>query len=96
VAVSDSGLPSMNATQSFQVTVSRPAPPSLTAATVADGKFGFWINGDTGPDYTIQASTNLTSWSPVVIMLSPAMPRFWSDTNTGGAPMQFYRALLSP
>ena len=96
VVVSDSGLPSMSATQSFLITVTQPALPTLTTASMTDGKFGFWINGDAGPDYVIQVSTDLKSWSPAVTLLSPALPCLWSDTNSGGATLQFYRALLGP
>jgi hypothetical protein len=96
LAVSDSGLPSMSATQSFLVTVTRPALPALAQAQVTDGKCGFWLNGDAGPDYTIAVSTNLQSWSPLITLHSPALPCFWSDTNSAGAPVLFYRALLGP
>ena len=96
VVVSDSGLPSMSATQSFRVTVTQPAVPTLTAASITDGKFGFWINGDSGPDYTIQVSTNLKSWSIAATLLSAALPCLWWDTNTEGAPDRFYRALPGP
>jgi glucosylceramidase len=96
VVVSDSGLPVMSATQSFLVTVTQPALPALTVAPVTNNNFGFWINGDAGPDYMIQVSTNLKSWQPVVTLPYPALPCFWPDTNSAGAPMQFYRVLLGP
>ena len=96
VVVSDSGLPSMSATQSFLVAVARPVLPTLTMASVTNGQFGVWVNGDSGPDYTIQVSTNLESWAPAITLSSPALPCFWSNTNSGSSPMQFYRALLGP
>ena len=96
VVVSDSGLPSMSATQSFLVAVARPVLPTLTMASVTNGQFGIWVNGDSGPDYTIQVSTNLKSWAPAITLSSPALPCFWSNTNPGSSPMQFYRALLGP
>ena len=96
VVVSDNGVPIMSATQSFTVTVIQPAVPVLNAVSITNGQFGFWINGDTGPDYTILASTNLTSWNPVFTGNSPAVPYFWVDTNSLAGPMRFYRAVLGP
>lgn len=96
VVVSDSGMPILSATQSFTVTVTRPASPTINAASVNGGQFGFWINGDTGPDYTIQTSTNLVSWSSIATSNSPALPYFWADTNSTSFPFRFYRAILGP
>jgi O-glycosyl hydrolase len=96
VVVSDNGLPGMSATQSFLVTVARPVAPTLAVAPITNNNFGFWINGDSGPDYLIQVSTNLKSWQPAVTMPSPVLPCFWPDTNSVGASMRFYRVLLGP
>jgi hypothetical protein len=96
LVVSDSGLPVMSATQSFRVIVSRPAPPTLSATASPNGPIGLWLNGDAGPDYTIQVSTNLTVWSSIATIYSPALPCFWADTNSGSGPLRFYRALLGP
>ena len=96
VVVSDSGVPVMSATQGFTVTVLRPALPTLDAASITNGRFGFWIAGDAGPDYTIQASTDLVSWSSVATSMSPAVPFFWADTNSTPFSSRFYRALLGP
>ena len=96
VVVADNGAPPLTATQSFTVTVNQPIAPTLNAAYITNGQFGFWINGDTGPDYTIQVSTNLTSWTPVSASNSPALPYFWVDTNSLSYPFLFYRVLLGP
>jgi glucosylceramidase len=96
VVVSDNGVPSLSATQNFVITVTRPAQPTITGLSVTNGQFGFWIYGDTGPDYTVQISTNLTAWSTLGTWTSPVPPFFWSDTNSNPGPVQFYRALLGP
>ena len=96
VVVSDNGVPTMSATQSFTITVTQPAFPVLNAVSITNGQFGFWINGDTGPDYTIQTSTDLTSWVPAFTSYSPALPCFWADTNSMSYPFVFYRVLLGP
>jgi hypothetical protein len=96
VTVSDSGLPVMSATQGFSVTVTRPATPVLSAASVQGGQFAFSVNGDSGPDYTIQVSSNLISWTPLLTTNSPVLPWFWADTNSATFPVRFYRAVLGP
>ena len=89
IVVSDSGLPSMSATQSFLVSVTRPTRPTLTTTSVTNGNFGLWINGDSGPDYVIQVSTNLESWSPAATIPSAMLPCYWSDTNADSSPIRF-------
>jgi hypothetical protein len=96
VVVSDNGAPIMSATQSFTATVTQPAVPALNTISITSGQFGFWINGDTGPDYTIQVSTNLTSWNSVFTGNSLAVPYFWVDTNSLSNPIRFYRTVLGP
>ena len=97
VVVADNSTPIMSATQSFTTTVIQPVVPALHAASsFTNGQFGFWINGDTGPDYTIQVSTNLTSWNPVFTGNSLPVPCFWVDTNSSSYPIRFYRVVLGP
>jgi hypothetical protein len=96
VVVADNGVPIMSATQSFTATVIQPVVPALNAVSITNGQFGFWINGNTGPDYTIQVSTNLTSWNPVFTGNSLTVPYFWVDTNSLSYPIRFYRVVLGP
>jgi hypothetical protein len=96
VVVADNGVPPLTATQGFTITVIQPVVPVLNVVSITNGQFGFWINGNTGPDYTIQVSTNLTSWIPVITNSSPALPYFWVDTNSVSYPFLFYRVLLGP
>jgi hypothetical protein len=95
VVVSDNSVPPLSATQSFTVTVTRPVTPALNGS-ITNRQFGFWINGDMGPDYIIQTSTNLTSWVPLFTNNSPSLPYFWVDTNSPSCPFLFYRVLLAP
>jgi hypothetical protein len=96
VVVADTGVPPLSATQSFTVTVSVPARPTLGMPGMTNGQCGFWLNGDPGPDYTVQTSTNLTSWSSVATVDTPTLPYFWADTNSAAFPARFYRAILGP
>ncbi len=96
VVVSDNGTPGLSATQSFMATVIRPSAPVINAGSVTNSNFGFMINGDSGPDYTILASTNLTSWAPIFTGNSPVLPYYWVDTNSAAFPIRYYRTVLGP
>jgi hypothetical protein len=94
--VADNGSPSMSATQSFTVTVNPLTLPTATTLTFSSGLFGFQISGQTGPDYAVQASSNLVDWSTLFITNSPPMPFSWMDTNPAALPAQFYRIKVGP
>jgi hypothetical protein len=93
---SGNGVPPMSATQSFTVTLTQPVRPTLSFASITNNQFGFWINGNIGPDYTIQSSTDLVSWAIIAEESSPVLPYFWLGTNTAASPYCFYRAVLGP
>jgi hypothetical protein len=96
VMVADNGTPNMSATQSFSVTVSPLAPPQFSAPVLLNGgQLVLQVNGANGPDYQIQASTNLTDWSSVFTTNSPTMPFTWTNDTTG-SPMNFFRVLAGP
>jgi hypothetical protein len=100
VTVIDSGVPPLSATQSFYVTVARPATPVLTASGLSNGQFRIMVSGDAGPDYYIDAATNLAApvaWRSVFTNLSPgSMPFLWTDPQGVSALRRFYRARLGP
>jgi hypothetical protein len=96
VIVSDNGSVSLRATQSFAVTVNRPIQPGLSNASVASGKFGITISGDTGPDYTVQASSNLLNWSPILTTNPQTTPFLFLDPAATNYNQRFYRVLLGP
>ncbi len=70
-------------------------PPILTAVSFSNGQFAMQISGETGPDYEIQVSTNLTQWSAAFITNFPAMPFTWQDSAATGS-VRFYRAIVGP
>ena len=93
--VSDNGAPPMSATQSFLVLVNPLSAPGISNVSFARGQFSLHVNGQSGPDYAIQSSTNLTQWSSLFITNSPALPFNWTDTNPA-ARSRFYRVKLGP
>jgi len=99
IQVADNGVPSLSATQSFAVSVNPLLRPTAGAASWNGGRFQFQVQGDFGPDYSVQRSTNLSSpanWSTVWESNSPVLPFVWIASNVSDAPATFYRVLLGP
>ena len=94
--VSDNGTPPLSATQSFSVVVNPLSAPGISDISFAGGQFSFKVNGQSGPDFAIEASTNLTQWNSVFVTNSPTPPFVWMDTNSPAAPQRFYRVKLGP
>ena len=85
----------MSATQSFAVVVNPLPAPTVGNLSMAGGQFSLSVNGQAGPDYAVETSTNLTQWSRVFITNSPALPFNWTDSTTNGS-QRFYRIKLGP
>ncbi len=96
VVLSDNGTPAMATTQNFTVTVTRPADPALSNPSFTNGQFAAWVTGDVGPDYFLQTSSNLVSWSTISTSTPSVMPFWWVVTNSIQSPAQFYRVTLGP
>jgi hypothetical protein len=63
--------------------------------SVAGGQLILQVNGASGPDYQIQASSNLVNWNAILMTNAPAMPFVWANSITNG-PINFYRVLVGP
>jgi O-glycosyl hydrolase len=96
VIVSDNGSPSLSATQNFSVTVLPAMSPVISSPTLSNGLFQLSVTGQAGLDYTVQASTNLTTWTNLFTTNPPALPFGWSDPAATNIPQRFYRVLLGP
>jgi carbonic anhydrase/acetyltransferase-like protein (isoleucine patch superfamily) len=94
LAVADTGSPSLSATQTFTVNIVAPAAPTLEQFTVVHGRWTLRLAGDSGPDYFLDASTNLLNWTPLLATNPPVIPFWW--TNEAFGPVQFYRVRLGP
>jgi hypothetical protein len=93
--VADDGIPSLSATQSFTAVVNPLTNAVLSSVTFSNGQLSFQVNGQTGPDYAVQVSTNLITWNTAFINYQPSMPFLWT-TNTAGLPVQFFRIKAGP
>ncbi|MEI6198045.1 MAG: hypothetical protein WCS42_27330, partial [Verrucomicrobiota bacterium] len=82
-----------SATQTFSVTVL--APPALANFSFNGGAFQFQITGLTNYTYTIQASTNLVTWTNLLVTNPAALPFAWRDSQTN-LPRRFYRVQTTP
>jgi beta-galactosidase len=96
LAVFDNGLPSLGATQNFTVSVLLPAPPAFGAPNWSHGAFQSFILGDSGLDYSILASTNLATWTPIFTTNSPDPPWLFEDSSATNGSQRFYRVRLGP
>ena len=95
--VADNANPGLSATQSFQVMVNPLALPSFTAPAWHNGLFDLQVTNDQiGPDYAVQATTNLFDWTTLWTTDSPQMPFSWMDTNAAAYPDRFYRLVVGP
>jgi glucuronoarabinoxylan endo-1,4-beta-xylanase len=92
----DNGTPNLSATNSFTVKVNPLAQPTVSSISVSGGQVSLVATGAVGPDYTLWASTNLTSWQVLFTSNSPVTPVTLVDTNFNAYPVRFYRIQLGP
>ena len=94
--VADDGTPALSATNNYTITVGSLAPIGVASSVPAPGQLTLTVTAAVGPDYAVEVSTNLTTWSTLFITNAPASPFTWDDTNTLASPMQFYRLKAGP
>jgi hypothetical protein len=58
------------------------------------GVVSLTVNGVAGPDYSLLASSNLTTWQVLFTTNSPLLPLSLAQTNA--APAMFYRIQIGP
>jgi hypothetical protein len=64
----------------------------ISQSVPAPGVFRGQLNGITGSDYVLQASSNLVQWTSVRTNRAADSLVVFHHTNKVGAPLQFYRA----
>jgi hypothetical protein len=92
--VTDNGVPSLSADQSFVVTVlAALSEVRLRVVARVNGQFAFRVEGNAGLSYTVQASSDLlqaSSWRTLLTTNAAASTFIFVDTNAPAA-QRFYR-----
>jgi hypothetical protein len=96
VTVTDNGAPPLEASRTFNVIVGPLAEATLTAVGITGAHFQLQIDGTVGPEYTIQASTDLAAWADVVKTNISSSPCQVTIPDPAGTGYRFFRALLGP
>ncbi|MDR3460674.1 MAG: immunoglobulin domain-containing protein [Verrucomicrobiae bacterium] len=73
-----------------------PAKPQVAGIIFSNGIVSLTISGDAGPDYIVQASTNLVTWQSLFTNHLPVLPFNWSDSNAASFIQRYYRIQLGP
>jgi pectate lyase len=78
------------------VSVGTPSQLQLSDFVYNNGTFSLTVHGDTGPDYIVQVSTNLTDWNGIFTNYSSSPPFVWIDSRASNFSQRFYRIQLGP
>ena len=73
-----------------------PARPQVSGSVFNNEIFSLIVNGDAGPDYIVQASTNLVTWQSLFTNHLVTPPFNWSDSNAASYTRRYYRIQLGP
>ena len=108
VTVNDGGKTNNIFTRTFSITVLPVLTPKVIASPVvvasnpaallsstmtANGQFSLTVNGASGCQYVVEASLDLTHWTPIYTNTAPFT---YVDEETGQYAGQFYRAVYQP
>jgi pectin methylesterase-like acyl-CoA thioesterase len=97
VKVTDNGTPNLSTTNNFNVIVNPVSKPGLGTISYSGTQLSITVSGGTvGPDYVVDASTNLTDWQTLLTTNLPPQPFTFADTTISTAPAKFYRVRLVP
>jgi pectate lyase len=97
VTVSNTAGSAISSHAILTVSAGAPSQPQLSGMVYNnDGTFSLTVNGETGPDYIVQVSTNLTDWNGIFTNYSPTPPFVWTDSSASNYSQRFYRIQLGP
>jgi uncharacterized repeat protein (TIGR03803 family) len=97
VRVEDDGRPVQSDRNTFLAIVNPlSAPVTLTPISRSDREFAFTVTGPIGPDYVVQASGDLTTWTNLHTNTPAAVPFAFPDIDATTFDWRFYRVTLSP
>jgi len=70
--------------------------PILLSPRVTNASFNFILSGNAGFNYSIEATTNFGSWTPIGTLTNASGLVPFTETNTPGYRFRAYRAKLLP
>lgn len=94
IMATDNGVPNLSGSRSFNIMVVPPTAPSLVSPALTNGAFQLVINGDVGPDYVVQCSSNLVDWITLYSNTPPTMPFLFIDPAATNYDQRFYRVFV--
>ena len=86
----------LSASNTVTVSVLLPEAAPLLSAPSAKNGWSMAVSGPAGATYTVFASTNLISWTPLETLVAPPVPFQWNDLDAANHPRRFYRILIGP
>ncbi|MGA2500501.1 MAG: pectinesterase family protein [Tepidisphaeraceae bacterium] len=95
ITVSDNGSPVLSASQNFNLIVNPLTQPTILPPSFNGSQFSLTVSGQTGPDYAVQTSSDLITWTTVARYTSPSLPFTYTD-NAPTAAALFYRIICGP
>ncbi len=85
---------STSATRPLSITIN-PRPGISSPTRLSASQFRLTVNGTAGQNYTIQYSTNLTTWNPVLVT-NPSGSTFTVTDSSATNSRRYYRVLVGP
>lgn len=86
----------LSATNRISVVVTNYSAPRLASPTLTNGQWSMIINGDAGPRYSVQSSTDLMSWTEILSTNPLVSPFSFSTFVSNNTRAQFYRVVVGP
>ncbi len=71
-----------------------PATPQVSGLIYHNGLFSLTVDGDSGHDCIIEASTNLIDWTGIFTNVMTGLPFTWSDPASSNFNRRYYRILI--
>ena len=96
VRATDNGQPNLSTNQSYQVIVNPLGEVTLRAVGLSNGHFVIRVNGFVGPDYALETTSTLTTWTNLGTTNPAALPFEFVDATAGTNTHRLYRARLGP
>ena len=93
VRVTDDGVPSRSATQTFSVIVNAQAPLRLSVENKPEGGVRLSLLGDIGRTYFIEATSDLKTWTLLTSFVSEKSSTEFLDGEAQNSRQRFYRAI---